>query len=207
MLILYSSEAPRPDNAVSESGYASQPPPSVATEDQGYEHDLTSPLEMSMSRQGSHQGELALFGLDHGYFDPLAGVGEGPLTDPFGGNRGSVPRQHGPTSGSIGNGLSVLHDAALQLASPVDSIMASPATHRGSVASMHVSQFGFSDVRPPFNPVHWSGPPLKRLKPDWTSKQASSMDAQDNLNANRTDSGDYACNHCEKFKKRECDLR
>lgn len=209
MLMLYRSEAPRPENAMSDAGYGSQPPPTEATDDQAYQHDLTSPFEMSMSRQGSYQGDLAVFG-GHGQLDTtLAGVGEGPFTDQFSTSRGSISYQNGPTAG-----LSVLYGAALQLASPKNSTMGPPGIHRGSLPSIQVSQFGFTELQPTLSAPHsapqeWGGPPAKPNKSTWTSRQASSLDNHDNLNANRTEDGDYACPSpgCNKVKRRECDLR
>ena len=199
------SEAPRPENAISESGYASQAPGSVINDDQAYQ-DLNSPMDMS--RQGSHQGgSMALFGLDQGQFDPLAGIGQGHLADPFNGTRDSTSRPHGSTLGHNASGLSLLSDAALQVPSPTDALMVSPGTHRGSVPSLRVSQFGFDGQAPQFKPVGWGGPPPVPQRYSWTSRPSSLIDNQDNLTSNRTDSGEYACSHCEKVKKRECDLR
>lgn len=203
---MYRSEAPRPERAITESGYGSQPAGSVLSDGQLYQHDLMSPMEESMSRQYSNQDDMALFGASDAPFDTLAGVGQGTFVDPFSTTRATESREYG--SGGMTDRLSVLHDAAqLQLGSPVDSILTSPAIYHTRVPSIRIDEAGFNDSLPTFTRSQWGRQPGKRVKNEWSAKSANASNSQDNLDANRTESGEYACPNCPKTKRRSCDLR
>lgn len=163
-------------------------------------------MEESMSRQCSNQDDMALFGTANPQFDTLAGVGEGTFTDPFNNIRATESRQYG--FGTTTNGLSVLHDAAQpQLESPVDSMLTSPAVYHGRVPDIRIDEFGLADSLSTFTQPQWDRPSTKRIKSEWAAKAVNTSNAQDNLDANRTESGEYACPECPKIKKRSCDLR
>lgn len=196
------SEAARPQQAITEFGDESLPPASVL-EDRAYQQDAMSP----MSRQYSNQDDMPLFGVANGHFDALAGVGEGPFADPFDGTQALNSRRYSHRSVDAPNGLSVLGDAALHLTSPVDSILTSPAVYHNRIPSIRVDEVGLTDSITALNQMHQDTHSHKRIKTEWGARATMASNSQDNLNANRTESGEFACPECPKIKKRECDLR
>ena len=195
------SEHSRPENVRSESGYGSHAGPSQAGDGPGYQQELSSPMgPPTMSRHASHQGDF-LFGFDDGHFDPLAGVGEGPVADQFAGNRDPRPRFHRPGFKTSDNGLSILHDAAQQqLASPVDSTVDSLLGSRRPPPDVLGSHGNYNGQAFTFGQTQIYGSPIKR------QKTGGNTNTQVDIKSGNAD-GTHICKECGKRKKRECDLR
>ncbi|KAK3722238.1 hypothetical protein LTR37_002671 [Vermiconidia calcicola] len=184
------SEHRRPTDAVSESGYGSQPADESCP-------DLSSPLSPAMSRQQSRQGNLGtIFEFNQGRTDTLAGVGTGQLFDLPTPSKQSGSAFQGQSI--TGNGFSLLHSREHQ-GSPVDR-MISPMDTRYPVPELHLNGRMCDTQQQYFSRTH-----LEERSPK-KRRVTGTMMADLKPEVGPTE-GQHTCNVCGKVKNRECDLR
>jgi len=197
------SESLRPEDALTESGYASAPSQTDPLE-QSHQQDTSSPMGPGLPSQVHQPGDFPLFNLgQNSGMDELAGVGQGPLADPSMGHREPDIGLHVPNNSS-GYGLSVLSDAAATMGShqsPKDSVMPTPDTPFGAIPSVRVSQYRFgADQNHGLAQMQWPE------GPSGSPKRKMSHDGREGEHSGHPD-GDFECEVCGKRKKRDCDRR
>lgn len=153
---------------------------------------------------GDHNAPLHV---DTGQFNPLAGIGAGPMGDPI--MTDNIPAYQFDDISPMDTtaGMFAMNNTAQQATSPIDSIITSPVNRLGNLPSIEIDEYAFEDRPTPFRGVQWRDPGVEQVMANQPLGQVVSLTRTDSLSAHRTEDGRYACDQCDKICNRECDLR
>ncbi len=198
----------RPDHTVSESGYGSQMPASQALDDDFYQNEFASPLEIPTSRHASCPSGIDVFSFDRDrLLNPLAEVGQVSFSDGLQGHRASLPGLYGSLASNIGNTLPLSYEGELPLLPPLDpiSMRSMQPSQQNFYSPMDVA--GYNEEKAMFDQIHATERRKAERSTGVTIQQHVQTDQPDKLSVYRKPNGHFDCPKCPTTWPRECDLR